>query len=118
MNALRYCQRQTMQHHILVEPVSGERRKYLNGHKVHDIGYKCKSKRNVCERGSKSKEETRDGKWASLKRSKVESVLKMRPTILCTSNIPSYFEETGGVGKGSAKHIQHVAVTTLGLVIG
>ena len=89
----------------------------MNGHKVHDVGYICESKRNVCKRGSKSKEETRDGKWASLRWSKVESVLKMRLTILCTSNIPSYFEETGAVGKGSTKCIQHVAVTTLGLVI-
>ena len=116
-NALRYCWQQTVQCHILVELVSGEKRKYLNGRKVHDIRYECESKRNVCKRGSKSKEETGGGKWASLKWSKVGSILKMRPTILCTSNIPSYFEETGVVSKGSAKHVQCMVVTTPGLVI-
>jgi len=65
-----------MQCCILVELVSREKRKYLNGHKVHNVGYERESMRNVCERGSKSKEETRDGKQASLKQSKVESVLK------------------------------------------
>jgi len=50
-NTIRYCWRQTMRHCRLVEPVSGERRKYLNGHEVHDIGYKCESKRNGCRGG-------------------------------------------------------------------
>jgi len=51
MNASRYCQQQTTWRHILVEPVSGENRKYLNGRKVHDIGYEHKSKRNGCREG-------------------------------------------------------------------
>jgi len=39
----------------------------------------------------------------------------MKLMILFTFNIPSYFKETGAVGKGSAKRVQHVAVMTLGL---
>ena len=48
----------------------------------------------------------------------MESILKMRLTILYTSNIPSYFEETGAVSEGSTKHVQRVAVMTLGLDVG
>jgi len=44
--------------------------------------------------------------------------MKTKLMILFTFNIPSYFEETRVVGKGSAKRIQCVVVTTLGLDIG
>ena len=46
-NAIRYCQQQTAWCCILVELVSGEKRKYLNGCKVHNVGYEHESKRNV-----------------------------------------------------------------------
>jgi len=70
------------------------------------------------QRRSKSKEETRHGKWANLRQSRSGEHTKTKPTILFTFNIPSYFEETGAVGKGSAKRVQRVAVTTLGLDVG
>jgi len=41
--------------------------------------------------------------------------MKVKLTILFTFNIPSYFKETGAVGKGSTKRIQCVVVTTPGL---
>jgi len=44
--------------------------------------------------------------------------MKAKPMILFTFKIPSYFKETGVVGKGSAKCIQCVAVMTPGLDIG
>ena len=69
------------------------------------------------QRGSKSKEETGDGKQANLRRSRSGKCTKMKPTILFTFNIPSHFEETGAVSKGSTERIQHVAVMTLGLDI-
>jgi len=69
------------------------------------------------QRRSKSKEETGHGEWANLRRSRSGECTKMKPMILFTFNIPSYFKETGVVGKGSAKRIQHVAVTTPGLDI-
>jgi len=50
-NAMRYCQRQTVRHCRLVELVSGERRKYLNGCEVHNIRYERESKRNGCRGG-------------------------------------------------------------------
>jgi len=70
------------------------------------------------QRRSKSKEETGHGEWANLRRSRSGEHTKTKLMILFTFNIPSYFEETGAVGEGSAKRVQHVAVTTLGLDIG
>ena len=70
------------------------------------------------QRRSKSKEETRHGEQANLRRSRSGERTKTKPTILCTSNIPSYFEETRAVGKGSARRIQHVAVMSPGLDVG
>jgi len=69
------------------------------------------------QRRSKSKEETGHGERAILRRSRSGEHTKTKPTILFTFNIPSYFEETGVVGKGSAERIQRVAVTTPGLDI-
>jgi len=69
------------------------------------------------QRRSKSKEETGHGKRANLRRSRSGEHTKTKPTILFTFNIPSYFEETRAVGKGSTKRVQRVAVTTPGLDI-
>jgi len=60
---------------------------------------------------------TGHGERANLRQSRSGERTKTKPTILFTFNIPSYFEETGAVGKGSAKRVQHVAVTTPGLDI-
>jgi len=67
------------------------------------------------QRRSKSKEETGHGERANLRRSRSGEHMKTKPTILFTFNIPSYFEETGAVGEGSAKCVQRVAVMTPGL---
>ena len=50
-NTMRYCQQQTMRCRILVELVSREKRKYLNGRKVHNVGYERESRRNGCREG-------------------------------------------------------------------
>jgi len=70
------------------------------------------------QRRSKSKEETGHGERANLRRSRSGERTKTKLTILFTFNIPSYFEETGAVGEGSAKRVQRVAVMTPGLDIG
>jgi len=70
------------------------------------------------QRRSKSKEETGHGERANLRQSRSGEHTKTKPTILFTFNIPSYFEETGAVGKGSTKRVQCVAVTTPGLDVG
>ena len=70
------------------------------------------------QRRSKSKEETGYGEQVNLRRSRSGECTKMKPTILFTFNIPSYFEETGAVGEGSTKRVQRVAVTTPGLDVG
>jgi len=85
---------------------------------VHDVGYERESKRNGLQRGSKSKEETRDGKQANLRQSRSGKRMKTKLTILFTFNIPSHFEKTGAVSEGSAECVQHVVVTTLGLDVG
>jgi len=104
------------------ELVSREKRKYLNGRKVHDIRYKHERKDECCRWISMIKlclkEEIENGERANLRWSRSGEHTKTKLTIIFTSNIPSYFEETGAVGEGSAKRIQYVAVTTPGLDVG
>jgi len=85
---------------------------------VHNVRYKRESKRNGCREGLNLKGKTGHGEQTNLRWSRGGERTKMKLTILFTFDIPSYFEETGAVGKGSAKRIQHVAVTTPGLDVG
>ena len=84
---------------------------------MHDIRYEHERKDEWLQRGSKSEEETGDGKRANLRWSRSGSGkhTKTKPMVLFTFNIPSHFEETGAVSEGSAKRVQHVAVMTPGL---
>jgi len=85
---------------------------------VHNIRYKCESKRNGCREGLNLKGKTGHGERKNLRQSRGGEHTKTKLMILFTFNIPSYFEETRVVGKGSAKRIQCVAVMTLGLDTG
>jgi len=64
------------------------------------------------------KREIESGERANLRRSKSGKRTKMKPTILCTSNIPSYLRRPGRSARAAHKRVQHGAVATPGLDVG